>query len=292
MASDALTIATSINYSRQALKQLNNLTYLFNPNWSEMGDARAGNNTLPMALIHMIKMEEILTSQVSSQQLILYRAPGGKESEANKAQLGVVADNIINQPKRYSIECLVPRTYSSLMNSTFNAGIYDPGIIAMTYEDFTASQNNAVIATALTAVQASMSIANVAITVLRNLVGQLTNLASIVQRGNPQDYISMVLNGTSYNKDSLEAMWLSRAILKLKVPDSWKYKTVVITDCNISKVGTEDDVYRATMTVQEVPMITAGYYQARDSQIESNLKPTVMLGKALQKALSVMESTD
>jgi len=49
-----------------------------------------------------------------------------------------------------------------------------------------------------------------------------------------------------------------RALLRYKSWSSWETKTVVITGLNISKVGTEDDFYRATIELQEMPILYIG----------------------------------
>ena len=38
--------------------------------------------------------------------------------------------------------------------------------------------------------------------------------------------------------------------------NSWDYKYVSIIDIDITKEGTEDGVYEATMTLQEMPIVT------------------------------------
>ena len=59
-----------------------------------------------------------------------------------------------------------------------------------------------------------------------------------------------------YNKQSLELMWKLRHIVQMKMWNSWEYKYVAITDMDITKEGTEDGVYEATLTVQEMPIVT------------------------------------
>ena len=51
-------------------------------------------------------------------------------------------------------------------------------------------------------------------------------------------------------------MWKLRHIVKMKMWNSWEYKYVAIMDMDITKEGTEDGVYEATLTVQEMPIVT------------------------------------
>ena len=317
MASDSLTIATGLTYTKESLRKLNNITYLFNPNWIPQGEARAGVNTLPMSIFHIIDMKEILTSQMSAQQMILYKDKSTASdllianlasSSADKSQLEVVADNIVNQPKQYQIEALLPMKYDSLMNSSLNDGGYDPMIIlallkaedykAVDWDDYSSFSNGIHTLTASTGTvfQVALGWTNTVFSILKTVISKLTNLVTSPigdifggSGSSVGDYVSTILNGTSYNKDSLEAMWLSRGILKFKVPNSWRYKTVVITSCNISKNGIEDGCYRMSLTLQEVPIMTAGYYHTFLVK-DSNNKLTQFLGKTLASELNKLDS--
>ena len=314
MASDSLTIATGLTYTKESLRKLNNITYLFNPNWIPQGEARAGMNTLPMSIFHIIDMKEILTSQMSAQQMILYKDKSTASdllianlasSSADKSQLEVVADNIVNQPKQYQIEALLPMKYDSLMNSSLNDGGYDPMIIlaqlkaedykAVDWDDYSSFSNgiNTLASSTGTVFQVALGWTNTVLSILKTVISKLTNLVTSPIGGGSGssvgDYVSTILNGTSYNKDSLEAMWLSRGILKFKVPNSWRYKTVVITSCNISKNGIEDGCYRMSLTLQEVPIMTAGYYHTFLVK-DSNNKLTQFLGKTLVSTLNKLDS--
>ena len=42
----------------------------------------------------------------------------------------------------------------------------------------------------------------------------------------------------------------------MKMWNSWDYKYVGIVDIDITKEGTEDGVYEATLTLQEIPIVT------------------------------------
>jgi hypothetical protein len=76
---------------------------------------------------------------------------------------------------------------------------------------------------------------------------------------------------------------------KMKMWNSWEYKYVALVDIDISKEGTEDGVYEATLTVQEMPIVTM-YNQAstrgnkfvyKNPLLEKNGKKTIAL---LEKA--------
>ena len=71
-----------------------------------------------------------------------------------------------------------------------------------------------------------------------------------------EDWVRDTVQQPDFNKQSLELMWKLRHIVKMKVWNSWEYKYVAIVDIDISKEGTEDGVYEATLTVQEMPIVT------------------------------------
>ena len=64
------------------------------------------------------------------------------------------------------------------------------------------------------------------------------------------------LNEPEYNKNSIEAMWQRRGLVKMKMWNSWRYKTVAITNFEPSKNGTDSNAYEATLTLTEVPIVS------------------------------------
>jgi hypothetical protein len=71
-----------------------------------------------------------------------------------------------------------------------------------------------------------------------------------------EDWVRDTVQQPDFNKQSLELMWKLRHIVKMKMWNSWEYKYVALVDIDISKEGTEDGVYEATLTVQEMPIVT------------------------------------
>ena len=84
----------------------------------------------------------------------------------------------------------------------------------------------------------------------------MTTLINYNLKNSVEDWIETTLHQPDYNKESLEVMWRMRHILKMKMWNSWRYKYVAINDIDITKEGTEDGVYEATLTVQEMPIVT------------------------------------
>jgi hypothetical protein len=63
--------------------------------------------------------------------------------------------------------------------------------------------------------------------------------------------------GAAYiNKNSLEAMAESGKILTMKMWTGYQFKYVAITGMTVDKNPREDDVFRATLQLEEVPVLT------------------------------------
>lgn len=303
MAYDGITIATGIAYSKVELKKLNDLTYLFDPTWVAGGDARAGANTLPMALFHITSLDEVMESQITSQQMILYKSKEASTSTGGSnldtGQIETIADNNINKPKQYNVEAILPNTYSSLIGTTFNSNIFtemvsSPYQLANSMNDYNTIKfsTESILDAASSITQASLSvmekivgIATEAVSVLKTLVLDL-DILSQVSEGTVLDYINSALNGSYYNVNSLEAMWLNRSLLKLKLADSWEYKTVCIKSCRVSKSGVEEGCKRISLVLQEMPIMLAGYYNVTVNLEDTNNKAIQSKGRTLAQALS------
>lgn len=58
------------------------------------------------------------------------------------------------------------------------------------------------------------------------------------------------------NKNSLVAMFESDKVLTMKLWNGYNYKFVMMTNLTLEKVPTEDGVFRGTMQVQEMPVLS------------------------------------
>lgn len=65
------------------------------------------------------------------------------------------------------------------------------------------------------------------------------------------------VNDVTYiNKQSLDAMWEKSHLLCMKMWTGYDYKFVAITNMTVEKKPIEDDVFRVTLQVQEMPVLT------------------------------------
>ncbi len=234
----ALNIITAVKYDLDMINAINHMTFLFDPNWQGIG------NTLPIAFFFVKSFQEVMESDISQKTLLFYNSQSSNNPNAvTGGLLGTVADNIINKPKKYQMQILIPRTIE----------VYLKQAIFSKRVDWTELFNFPNIPNVDTNVQKEL---------LRQLIGALstTNLTSLAVRGvDIAEYISDSISGAvnDTNKASIEAMWENRTILRMKYWNGWNFKYIAIENYSPSKSGEESDFYEATLNVTEVPIITA-----------------------------------
>jgi hypothetical protein len=246
------------------------MTFLFDANWQGFG------NTLPISFFYVKDYKEVMESEVSSKPLLFYNSQNQNNPNAVAGGLlGIVADNIINKPKKYQMTVLIPRTIDVyLRQSLFNRNFTTLSTLFQGRNDGMLLQSVDVIA--------------------RTAVDLLTSLLSIMGLPNNmltqsadtiKDYLSDYSWGIDdSNKASLDAMWENRTILKMKWWNGWKFKYVAIESYTPSKDGTEDGFYEATLNVTEVPIMTLRKKSKLSKPAVSAL--TSYMASAKAKALS------
>ena len=238
----ALNIITAVKYEANSINAVNKMTFLFDPNWQGIG------NTLPICFFYVKDFKEIMESEVSQKQLLFYNSQNADNPDAvSGGLLGIVADNIINKPKKYQMSILIPRTIdvylrqnmfnrnatlTSLYHNNDSLGYFFTGIdvIARATQDLLVGLMKVL---GLPSISFEQTLAN------QDLASWLTASA--------QD---------DSNKASLDAMWENRTILKMKYWNGWTFKYVAIENYIPSKDGTEEGFYEATLNVTEVPIMT------------------------------------
>lgn len=278
---NALTFITGVKFYKNILDQLNHITYIYDPKWNPNNFTKA---TFPVCFFSVKGMHEVMSTEVSTKQMLFYNSSTGAndiDPSADSGLLNVVADNIVIKPKSYKLDLIIPYSDLSLLNQSF---VYN----TQTMEAIT----SAILKSGGEVKKVTNSIASVASLttpcisfvkdILRTLLVQNYN-------SNVEQIITNVMSQPDYNKNSLECMWLMRRVLKIKLWNSWSYKYVIITDLDISKEGTEDGVYEASLTVQEVPIATL----RSKSEIEG-LIPFTYKNKALldngNKAINLLDT--
>lgn len=239
-----LTFITGLKYDTNVVKALNNLTFLYDPNW----EYEAGNPTYPVAFFYVKKQSEEMVAEVSQKPLLFYNSESNDGTDSVKAGLmNIVADNIIIKPKVYKLDVVIPMN----MNHFFDGGYFNPDLVANVNSFmFTGNTlgNNGQGARAL---QYVLNIATKTRSILKTLVTALygTELSA-------SSIVTMLCSQQDYNKNSIEYMWRNRRVIKLKMWTGWNFKYLVITNFDVTKEGTTGDFFEGTITCQELPVIT------------------------------------
>lgn len=239
-----LRFVTGYSFATNLLKAINNMTFFYNPLW-EYNDNTKG--TLPVAFFHLKGIHEVMTSEVQTKKVMFYNSQ--KETTIDSASgsvVNVIADNIVNKPKTYKLDVIIPYSSATLL---FNSSYFNSEQVSMV-GDFL--------------VRNSADQSNILsyVTPYIELMKAIFNSLGILDASALYDFPKSIIEKPTPNKDSLEYLWKSRTIVKLKLWNGWKYKNVVITDIDITKEPTEDGVEEATITCTEVPVMKMRTYNA------------------------------
>lgn len=238
---DGLTVVTGIHFAKSTLKLLNNITFLFDPSWEAGANALP---TFPVSFFHIKSIHEIGESEVSEKLLLFYNSQATVNADSvSGGVLNVVADNITIKPKRYNLEVIIPYSNLSLLQTSY---ALQP------------SQYDAIINTISSGNGKDSITFSVPsyLSVYINLIKSLLNTLIAADYTSVSSFVQSVLSTPEYNKNSLEAMWRNRAVLKFKNWNDWRYKYVVLTSYDITKEGEEDGVFEASLTLSELPILT------------------------------------
>jgi hypothetical protein len=245
MEKASLKFITAIRYHRDILRSLNSMTYIFDENWNPDNSTKA---TFPVAFFHVKSCHEVMSSEISQKQMLFYNSASAETKSdplASGGLLNVVADNIVIKPKIYKLDVVIPFHNLTLLDQSF---VYNTHTNLAITEALLGQANEA---TQYIGAYSTLSApyADFIKGLLRMLINQ--NYSSF----DLNDWISSTTQQPDFNKQSLEMMWRLRRIVKMKMWNSWDYKYVAIVDMDITKEGTEDGVYEATMTLQELPIV-------------------------------------
>ena len=259
-----ITVVTGLRYNTSLVKIFNNLTFLYDPNW----EYQQGEPTYPIAFFYVKSMTEQMSSDVSQKPMLFYNTAGDSNDSTKGGLMNIVADNIVLKPKVYKLDIIVPANGSTLKNSSFSFdAITNVNGFLFSNGKFKGS----------TGLDIASRIVNISLgileTLFKGLYGTSVSASSIC---------NMLLQQQDYNKASIEHMWSSRRILKLKLWNGWKFKYLVIKDFDVTKTGEDGDFYEGTLTCQEVPILTFRS-QAESASLTALSKFSKALGKFQKK---------
>ena len=259
-----ITVVTGLRYNTSLVKVFNNLTFLYDPNW----EYQQGEPTYPIAFFYVKSMTEQMSSDVSQKPMLFYNTAGDSNDSTKGGLINIVADNVVLKPKVYKLDIIIPANGSTLKNSSFS---FDA---ITSVNGFLFSNGEFKGSTGLDIASRIVSISlDILETLFKGLYGASVRASSIC---------NMFLQQQDYNKASIEYMWSSRRILKLKLWNGWKFKYLVIKDFDVTKVGENGDFYEGTLTCQEVPILTFRK-QSESASLTALSKFSKALGKFQKK---------
>lgn len=258
-----VTVLTGLKYTTSLIKILNNMTFLYDPNW----EYEKGKPSYPIAFFFVKSMTEQMSSDISQRPMMFYNTASDTNDATKGGVMNIVADNIIIKPKVYKLEIVIPANGSALSNTLFNFENMSSVYTFLCSSERMSNNKFIMSATNIGAV------INILKTLLNSLYGTTLSFSSV---------FNALLEQQDYNKASLEAMWRGRRILKLKLWNGWKFKYLAIRDLDIQKTGLDGDFYTATLICQEMPILSMRQ-QSKTSSLELSAFSSA-LGKA-QKAV-------
>jgi hypothetical protein len=234
-----IIVPTVLQMANDVLKYWTGLTCLYDRYWT----AEAEKVTLPVCMFHVKKITPVRSVETSKKRVILYEPQGDTTMSAGehadtmrKGVMQTVVDNAVKQPTTYNMDIIVPfqpigryvvegvKTVSDMI-----VGLSDlfGGDTAEIFADWWEGIFSSVFALLKTA------------STVADIAGKLPGM-----------------DGTSYiNMNSLEAMADSCRTLCMKMWTGYDYKYVMITNMTYDKNPTEDSVFRASLALQEMPVL-------------------------------------
>ena len=251
-----MKITTMIKFTNDVIKRVTGMTFLYDPNWSPYQTGYPGDS-LPFAFFEVVKISENQHNEVSNRRILLYEEETSgnvSDSMIRPSVLQVVSDNVVVDPLQYKLEVLIPYGFITRLFGTIGEAI------ASVFAFFEGG------------VQPSTLAVSGALKMMVNYADKFMRVVDVFYP----------TASASYNKNSLMAMARNRSVLKMKSWDSWDYKYVIIKDINISKEGMDDNYFRGSIDVQEVPVLTIGKEGVRSKRSISELRAGA--GEALKQS--------
>ena len=236
---NGIIVPTVLQIANDAIKYWTSLTCLYDRYWT----AEPGRVTLPVCMFNVKKITPTRTVEVSKKRVILYEPQQDKRmpssDKADPMRQGVmqtIVDNAVKQPTTYTMDVIVPfqpigryvaegvKTISDVVVGVSDLlGGSTPGGFTDWWEGV------------LSSVFSLLKVANTAAEIAGRFPGA---------------------DGSSYiNMNSLEAMADSCRTLCMKMWTGYDYKYVMITNMTYDKNPLEDNVFRASLSLQEMPVL-------------------------------------
>jgi len=252
---DAIIIPTVLQMSADAVEYFSNLTCIYDRYWQPDPDKM----TLPICMFNVLKISPVYSVETSKKRIVLYEPQGAGNLEpdemADRLRENVmrsVIDNSVKQPTTYNMEIIVP---FQPIGRHITDGVKMVSDMITGLNDLTGGQSDA----------------------WENIFSTVFAVSGIT--GAAANTVAKVgdMDGAAYiNMNSLEAMAESCRTLCMKMWTGTQYKYVQITNMTHEKKGTEDDVFRATLTLQEKPVLVVTEPKMKLRSVSRNWAVTVL----------------
>jgi len=263
--SKSVILPTLIQTSADLLAYWMGMTCVYDVQWVP----EYGRVTLPISMFHVTQIHEICDTEISMKRVILYEPQSDYTAPelANQVRPGIlrtVVDNAVRSPRIYNLEIALPFKPVDKRLNDF-AGVLS-GALGMFSSLLGAADGYSAVSSVIGANRDVIDMANKVV----DTMGRLPSM-----------------NDISYvNKSSLDAMWERTHLLCMKMWTGYDYKFVLIKSLDITKKATEDDVFRATMQVQEVNVLSANRPKSATMIRNASAGPVTQIMSATEKALS------
>lgn len=245
-----LIIPTILQVASEELEYWTNMTCFYDKQWN----FNPKLSTVPLCFFHIVSIREITVARTAEKRVIVYQAPKGSgadpslvQSEAYRANMEVIMDNVVIQPKTYQMEVIIPAT---LIGPYIQQGMQKLNAMVdfMSQSDIVGTDTANKIETGMRVAQSAFDIVNGAAKVADKVLGAM-------ETGSTQI--------ATMNKNSLDAMISSGHELCFKKWTGYDYSYGVLTNVDITKKPTEEGVYRGTLSFQETPILNISQRDAR-----------------------------
>lgn len=263
---NTLQVVTGINCTKEMLKNVTSLTFLYDENWYPSNEAF----TFPFVFFHMISCKETSASDVSEKRVILYETDSdiAMSTGVKKSVLSVISDNRVNRPRTYVCEVLIPfgdiltviervNAAATTVDSFIQSQAFQAAETGAEKLGFTSPSFNKAVAKS----KKAMATVNAGLGMLKSSLRSVSDFSKVLKAIIPKTKGTLedLNRGTGtydYNVKSLYKMRDESSLCMFKNWNSWETKKVSIKNIIIDKKGTEDGYIRGTIELVEMPILT------------------------------------
>jgi hypothetical protein len=234
-----IIVPTMLQLATDTLNYWTSMTCLYDRYWS----AEPDRVTLPICMFHVKKLTQTFSNELSKKRVILYEPAGDTKLTAKDLSDGMrtavmqtIVDNAVKNPRTYTMEVIVP---FQPIGRYINEGVKTVSDMIVALSDLLGGSNAGGFTDIWEGFFASVFALLKTASTAAEFAGKLPGM-----------------DGVSYiNMNSLEAMADSCRVLCMKMWTGYDYKFVMITGLTYDKDPKEDNVFRATLSLQEVPVL-------------------------------------